>query len=261
MFPAENELVGVFYKKRMTFDGPEWRRTSTYFRELRRLGFALNEDRQERSLQRAPSTLRYLAPPVVASNAERESEYEDDEPTHGKGGGGKGSATKQKNDDDEGAKSSGRPHADLEEDSDSKLKYFAVLDGIDDDDIERGARPMLEKCAALNASAAAAAADTEEHDDNGKPAHHHHHRIVAMWVVSRILWVNASKHDRAPVTQRCPEPGQVLHFKQPRRSACMAAAPGSPLNGLDLSQGEVVDICAAAPRAVACVFLRFLHCY
>lgn len=255
MFPAENDLVGAFYKKRMTFDGPEWRRTSTYFRELRRLGFALKEDRQERSLQRAPGTLRYLRAPVVANSAGRESEYEDDEPAHGKGGGGKGSATKQKNDDDdEGAKTSGRPHADLEEDSDSKLKYFAVLDGIDDDDIERGARPMLEKCAALNASAA----DTEEHNDNGKPAHHHH-RIVAMWVVSRILWVNASKHDRAPDTQRCPEPGQVLHFKQPRRSACMAAAPGFPLHGLDLSQGEVVDICAAAPRAVACAFLRFSH--
>jgi len=232
MFPAENDLVGAFYKKRMTFDGPEWRHTSTYFRELRRLGFALNEDRQERSLQRAPSTLRYLAPPVTAASSVE---------------------NKGKHKDDDGAKTSGRPHADLEEDSDSKLKYFAVLDGIDDDDIERGARPMLEKCAALNASVIAA--DTE-HDDNGKPAH----RIVALWVVSRVLWVNASKHDQAPDTRRCPEPGQVLHFKQPRRSACMAAAPGSPLHGLNLSQGEVVDICAAAPRAVACVFLRFTMC-
>ena len=214
MFPAENDLVGAFYKRQMTFDGPEWRRTSTYFRELRRLGFVLNEDRQERSLQRAPSTSRYLAAPVVASN------------------------------DDEGAKTSGRPHADLEEEEDSKLKYFAVLDGIDDDDIERGARPMLEKCAALNATT-----DTE----SDKPMY----RIVALWAVSRICWVKASKDGRAPDTQRCPEPGKVLHFKQPRRSACMAVAPDSPLHGLDLSQGQVVDICAAAPRAVACAFVRF----
>ena len=205
VFPNDTDLVGAFYKKQSTMGGSVWHRSGTYVRELRRLGFSLNGDRWGRFMQDAPEGLDYMQPPSgVCGHGERKSSY--------------------------------RPQPDLQ-DVNSKLKYFLVLDGIDDDSIERGARPMLSKCSAL---------DTKEG-----------YRVVALWVVSRVMLVKANKKSQPPDLRRCPEPGQVLQFKQPRRSACMAATPTSPLHGLNLSHGEVVDICPGAPRAVACVFVRF----
>jgi len=213
VFPRDTDLVGAFYTKQLTIEGPVWHATGTYIRELSRLGYPLEKDRQERAMQRADG-LQYLQSP--------------------------------RNDGDpKSRKSSCRPQPDLQ-DADSKLKYFLVLDGIDDDDIERGAMPMLAKCDSLNIL-------ISEDEEEGAVV-----VVVALWAVSRVMLVAASRKSEPPDLCRCPEPGQVLRFeKQSRRSACMADAPASPLHGLDLSQGEVVDISPGDPRAVACVFVRF----
>ena len=227
--------------------GAVWHTTGTYIRELRRLGFSLSEDRRSRLMQRPPKGLTYLQSPSRKAKSWGEGTNEDAE-----------NQENQENQESEGSKSkesginkgirqsSYRPQPDLQ-DIGSKLKYFLVLDGIDDDEIECGARPMLAKCAFLNSN---------YNQDNASPKC----RIVAFWVVSRVMLVTASKRSEPPDLHRCPRPGQTLRFKQPRRSACMAETPTSPLYGLDLSQGEVIDICPGAPGAVACAFVRFYNC-
>lgn len=138
-------------------------------------------------------------------------------------------------------KSSNHPKPDLH-DQDSTHKYFLVLDGIRDDEVERGAQMALRRCAELNARCNRAT-----------------HRVVAFWVVSRVQRVAALRRGpgTAPNLRRCPDVSRMLRFKQPRRSACMASSRHSPLNGLNVSHGKVVEARSGEPHAVACVFVRF----
>ena len=198
--PRDTDLIGVFYKKERTASSlsPVWVRTSTVYRELRRLGFSVKQDVRERQRQLVPSELEYLQPPPRSQ------------------------------------KSSNQPKPDLC-DTGSTHKYFLVLDGIDD--IEHGAQAVLDECRGFNVD--------------------EHHRVVAFWVVSRVQRTAPRRLGRDPDLRRCPRLQQVLHFKQPRRSACMASSSRSPLKGLRTSTGQVVGVRSGAPGAVARAFVKF----
>ena len=209
-YPRDTDLTGAFYKRRsmMTAGGVShnWISKGTFYRELRRLGFAFVRNRAQRERQTAPDGLDYLQPPGPTS-----------------------------------VNTSNRPKPDLC-DMDSKHKYFLVLDGMNDDEIERGAQSALGKCAELNARCNTAK-----------------QRVVAFWVVSRVQRVAALRQGPGvvPDMRRCPEISKVLRFKQPRRSSCMATSPDSPLNNLNVSSGKVVEAYSGNPHAVACAFVRF----
>ena len=184
-----------------------WNRNRTFYRELVRLGFGFVQDKQARRALTAPHDLDYLQPPR-------------DDGVSVKG-------------------SKNHPKADLH-DINSNHKYFIVLNGITDSDIERGAQPVLGECAELD-----------------RKCNRDTHRVVAFWVVSRVQRNIPRRRGVIPDLRRCPQMRDTVHFKQPRRSACMAASPESPLHGLDVSSGKVVKARSGAPRAVSCVFVRF----